>query len=239
MALRRLLPFGSLSASTRIDLVAAALAWALASLVGLVAPAQAAGSYTFAGLQWGMSADDAVKALRGQGFKVGKPTLGPADEYAAMNMWLEVRRVDRGKRLKATGKFQGEPVEVDLVFGTNDQLERVHLRAPLWDGTMPGAKRMAASGQKLLAYFEHELGRASKKYEPFSFVDTAQFAQAQDGSNMEMYIRGREGFMFFPKHMTALVFNFWNDKYRSSLPAMASKESEFTPVMKLKHDNLQ
>ena len=208
-------------------------------MFGLASSANAAGSYTFAGLEWGSSAEDAIKHLRSKGFKVSKPKSGPATEFAAMNMWLDIRKVDRGKRVAATGKYQGKKVEVDLVFGFNDALERVHVRAPIWDGTQKGAKRVVATGEALLGHFEQTLGRSRKKAQPFGFVDTAEWNAASDGSNMEMYIRGAEGFMFFPKHTTSLSFNFWNDNFRGGLPTVASSSDGPSPSMRLKQDNIQ
>ena len=195
-------------------------------LVGFGTAALAGGPYTFIGLEWGSSPEQVSKVLRARGFKVSKPRTGPATEYVRMNAWLDIRSVDRGKRIKAFGAYLGETVEVDLVFGFNDRLERINLRTPSWDGTTKGAKRMTKVGDKLVAYLESKFGTAIKKIRHFGFTDTARWQRASDGSNMEMFIRGAKGFMFFPKYKTSMNVNFWNTKYESALPAMASKDGK-------------
>lgn len=194
---------------------------AAAVMLGL-APAARADSYTVAGLHWGSGPAEAAKALRKEGFKVSKPYSGPATEYVRMDQWLDIQKVDRGKRMTANGEYLGQKVELDLVFGHNDELERVFMHTPLWDGTIKGGKRMTATAQKLLAHFEREFGPADHKENPYGWTDTARWSRASDGSRLEMYIRGTEGFMFYPGHKTALTFNFSNPRYSSDVPALAS-----------------
>ena len=203
-------------------------------LAGIVAPlpaAQAASSYSFAGLPWGASPREARAVLRKRGFKLSRQRVGPMTEYVRMNAWLDIRKVDRGKRMTARGVYLGQRVEVDLVFGFNDRLERVNLRTPLWDGTPKGAKRMTRAAERLVARLERRFGSAAKKVRPFGFTDTANWGRASDGSRMEMYIRGTKGFMFFPKYKTSMNVNFWNPKFQGSPPAMAARQDPNAALM--------
>jgi len=200
-------------------------------LVGFGTAVLAGGPYTFIGLEWGSSPEQVNKVLRARGFKVSKPRTGPATEYVRMNAWLDIRKVDRGKRMTARGVYLGQRVEVDLVFGFNDRLERVNLRTPIWDGTPKGAKRMTRAAERLVARLERRFGAAAKKVRPFGFTDTANWGRASDGSNMEMYIRGTKGFMFFPKYKTSMNVNFWNPKFQASPPAMAARQDRNAALM--------
>ncbi len=179
-------------------------------------------SYTVAGLRWGASHEDARKTLKAQGFRVGKTKAGPAKEFAMMVSWLDARTIDRGKRMSAKGKFLGEKIRLDLVFGANDRLERISMVAPEWDGSARGAKKMVAAAQVLHQHLVKANGREAKKEDPYGFVDMASWAPARDGSRMELFIRAREGFMFFPKHQTVLVVNLWNDKYSTNRGLIAT-----------------
>lgn len=210
----------------RIALIAAAVAVGIALIAS---GAKAASSYAFNGLQWGASTKEAMTYLRGKGFKVSKPTSGPSTEYVQMNAWLDIRKVDRGKRMKATGKYLGEKIVLDLIFGFNDRLERVHMRTPLWDGTQKGGKKMTQVADKLTAHLEDSFGRAIEKQKPYGFIDTARWTRASDGSNMEMFMRGTEGFMFYPPHKTVLNVSFWNSRYSSSPAAIASSGQNTEP----------
>lgn len=220
------------AASLRRGQAAAAGAAAFCLTVILGLPATATGpTYTFAGLTWGSTPEQVTRHLVQKGFKVSSPKDGPVTEFVEMNAWLDVRTVDRGKRLFATGSFLGAKVEVDLVFGFNDRLERVHLRVPTWDGTRKGAKQMVATGDRLVAHYEQNFGRPYEKRDPFGFIDTARWSPAADGSHVEMYIRGSEGFMFYPEHTTSLSINFWNNAYRSDLPTIATGSGRSTPYL--------
>lgn len=213
---------------SRLGILTAATVFAL---TGAFAGAKAAGSYTFNGLVWGSSPEEAAKVLRAKGFKISKPKTGPATEYARMDAWLDIRKIDRGKRMTAKGKYLGETVFVDLVFGFNNQLERVHVRTPLWDQTQKGGARMTKAADKLADHFEREFGSASEKSNPYGYVDTATWGGASDGSAMELFIRGSEGFMFYPPHKTVLNISFWNPRYGSDAAAIASTSSgEAYPV---------
>jgi len=212
----------------RLGLLAGATAVAL---IGMLSGTYAAGSYTFNGLIWGSSPEDAAKALREKGFKISKPKTGPATEYARMDAWLDIRRVDRGKRMTAKGKYLGETVFVDLVFGFNNQLERVHVRTALWDQTQKGGARMTKAADKLADHLEREFGTANEKSDPYGYVDTAAWGHANDGSTMEMFMRGTEGFMFYPPHKTVLTISFSNPRYGADAAAIASTSSgEAYPV---------
>lgn len=178
-------------------------------------------SYSVAGLRWGASPSEVEKTLKAQGFRMSKAKSGATLEYTMMVSWLDQRQVDRGKRMVARGKFLGSKVTLDLVFGRNDRLERISMKAPEWDGSTRSAKRMVASAKTFHEHLEKANGRAAKKEDPYGFVDMAQWAQARDGSQMELFIRAREGFMFFPKHKTVLVVNLWNDKYATGQPLIA------------------
>lgn len=212
----------------RMGIVAGATVLAL---TGMLSGTYAAGSYTFNGLSWGSSPEDCAEVLRTKGFKISKPKTGPATEYVRMDAWLDIRKVDRGKRMTAKGKYLGEAVFVDLVFGFNNQLERVHVRTALWDQTQKGGARMAKSADKLADHFEREFGTAREISNPYGYVDTAEWHSASDGSSMELFLRGTEGFMFYPPHKTVLHISFSNPRYGSDAAAIASTSSgEAYPV---------
>ena len=177
--------------------------------------------------------EDAAEVLRAKGFKISKPKTGPATEYAKMDAWLDIRKVDRGKRMTAKGKYLGESVFVDLVFGFNNQLERVHVRTALWDQTQKGGARMTKAADKLTDHLEREFGTANEKSNPYGYTDTAAWGHANDGSAMEMYMRGTEGFMFYPPHKTVLTVSFsasrgstWPSGIRLSMGTITQRSNQ-------------
>lgn len=212
-----------LSACDRQESTIASLDKRIAPSAGPTVARSYKSSYSIAGLRWGASPAEVTKTLKVQGFKVRKAKSGPALEYTMMVSWLDQRKVDRGKRMTAKGKFLGSRVTLDLVFGANDRLERISMKAPEWDGSTRSAKTMVASAQTFHQHLEKANGRAVKKEDPYGFVDMAKWSQARDGSRMELFIRAREGFMFFPKHKTVLVVNLWNDKFSDGRALIAKK----------------
>ncbi len=171
-------------------------------------------SYTFAGLQWGSSAAETTKHLRSQGFRVSRVVNGARREFVEQDAWGAFVKKDRGKRLLAKGNVSGEKIGVELVFGWNDRLERVIVLTPNWDGTPRGSKRMAGLADRITRQLEEQFGRTIEKQTPFGFVDTARWMEARDGSKMKLYIRGTNGFMFFPNDTTSLRVHFWNDRFQ-------------------------
>jgi len=181
-------------------------------------PALGAGSFTFADLPWGASPAEARERLADQGFTMGETRTGPLERYAAMNAWLDVQETDVGEWATASGEYLGQQVEADLIFGSNSMLEAVQVRTPHWDGTPAGAQVMAELSNRFVQGLESEHGYASERIDPFGFIDTAEWSRAGDGSRMQLFVRGSDGFMFFPNHTTVLVVSLRNDGWRSDAP---------------------
>lgn len=194
---------------------------ALLFTAGLFAASPAAAfseTYAFADLEWGSTPEAAAQLLEAQGFKIEGAVSGPRREFVEQNAWGAFEDRDRGKRLIARGLVAGQRVTVDLVFGYNAQLERVILGAPNWDGTRDGARRMTNFANTLTRQLEERYGRSYDKRTPFGFIDTARWMPAQDGSRLELYVRGTNGYMFFPQDTTSLRVHIWNDSYRVARP---------------------
>ena len=212
---------GSFNTPRRIRsarLVAALGAFAAFMLLAAAPAAAFSESYAFAGLDWGSTPEVAAQQLQAQGFKVDSPISGARREFVEQNAWGAFELMDRGKRLVARGLVAGRRVTVDLVFGYNDGLERIIIGAPDWDGTRAGAARMTAFANVLTGQLEDRYGRSYDKRTPFGFIDTARWMPAQDGSRMELYVRGTNGYMFFPKDTTSLRVHIWNDRFRVARP---------------------
>ena len=210
---------GSAAGKTRSNRLAAALG-AFAALMLLASEPAAAFSetYGFAGLSWGSAPDRAAQLLEAQGFKIEGPVAGARREFVEQNAWGAFEEMDRGKRLIAQGLVAGRRVTLDLVFGYNDGLERIIVAAPDWDGSRAGAARLTDFANTLTGQLEHRYGRSYDKRDPFGFIDTARWMPAQDGSRMELYVRGTNGYMFFPKDTTSLRVHIWNDRFRVAAP---------------------
>lgn len=171
-------------------------------------------SYTFSGLQWGSSPAEVVEALKKQGFVIdAQPVFGPRTEFVEKGAWGAFARKDRGKRFIAKGKVAGEMTTVELIFGWNDRLEHVILGAAMWDGTIRDAERMTKFADRLASQLELQYGTTIEKRRPFGWVDTARWMEASDGSKVKLYVRGTNGFMFFPKDQTTVRVHFWNPKF--------------------------
>lgn len=199
--------------------LAAALGAFAAFMLLATAPAAAfSETYGFAGLDWGSTPEMAARQLRAQGFKVERPVSGARREFVERNAWGAFAYMDRGKRLVARGLVAGRRVTVDLVFGYNDGLERIIIGAPDWDGTRAGAARMTKFADTLTSQLEDRYGRSYDKRTPFGFIDTARWMPARDGSRMELYVRGTNGYMFFPNDTTSLRVHIWNDRFRVARP---------------------
>lgn len=177
-------------------------------------PAFGAGSFTFADLPWGASPAEARERLAEQGFTMSETRHEPIQRYAAMNAWLDVQETDVGEWATASGEYLGQAVEADLIFGSNGMLEAVQVRTPHWDGTPAGAQVMAEMSNRFVQGLESEHGYASERIEPFGFIDTAEWSRAGDGSDMQLFVRGSDGFMFFPNHTTVLVVSLRHDGWR-------------------------
>lgn len=190
---------------------------ALGGLAGLFsiqsgALADSTNTYRFAGLEWGSSPTDVRKHLAKQGFRVVGVVAGPRVEFTMSNFHGRFERNDRGRRMVAIGKLAGERVTVDLVFGDNNKLGRVIVKSGYWDGTIRGARRMIRLAKTLVQMYEDEYG-AARKIEDDGWPDTATWRPASDGSRMQLYVRGVDGYMFSPSYKTALRLHFHNPKY--------------------------
>lgn len=190
-----------------------ALAMLAATALGLSPASAVNDSYTFAGLKWGSSPQEAEQALAAQGFKVSDPQLGPRKEFIANNAWGEYATRDRGKRLVAKGLVAGEKLDVELVFGNNDALQRIIVVGPDWDGTMNHSDKMRSLADSLASQLEVQFGKPAEYRNPFGFVDTATWLPARDGSQAELYVRATNGGVFFPGNETTMRVNFWNPRY--------------------------
>lgn len=199
-----------------------ALAAVAAMALGLSPAAAANESYTFAGLEWGSSPAEARQALAAQGFKVLDAVNGPRKEFVSDNAWGMYTTRDRGKRLVATGRIGGQDLNVELIFGNNEALERVIVVGPKWNGTMDHADRMRNLANALAGQLESQYGTPAERRDPFGFVDTATWQPAQDGSQAEFYVRATKGGVFFPGNETTMRLNFWNERYSGGATAVAN-----------------
>jgi hypothetical protein len=195
----------------RFSALGAVAAGALVAWTGIV---QAAESYTFAGLRWGSSPAQARKVLAARGFTVRNVVKGPQREMAENGAWGQWVRRDRGKRMIARGKVGGMKTDVELVFGRNNALQRVIVRWPDWNGTIPHAKRLTKMATVVTKQLEGEYGRSNERRDPFGWIDTARWLPADDGSHMELIVRGTNGMLFYPGDRTGVRLNFWNARYR-------------------------
>ncbi|HMB75353.1 MAG TPA: hypothetical protein VKN76_03070 [Kiloniellaceae bacterium] len=175
---------------------------------------QAAETYTFAGLRWGSSPAQAKKVLKARGFKVSRVVKGPQRELAENGAWGKWVKRDRGKRMVARGKVGGLKTDVELVFGRNNSLQRVIVRWPDWNGTIPHAKRLTKTANAVTKQLEGQYGRSNERRDPFGWIDTARWLPAEDGSRMELIVRGTNGMLFYPGDRTGVRLHFWNARYR-------------------------
>jgi hypothetical protein len=185
---------------------------AAAALCAIAGTASAASdSYTFAGLKWGSSPEAASQTLKSKGFQLGPVVNGPQRELVEQGTWGEFVNIDRGKRLVATGTVAGQKADVQLIFGKNDQLDRVIVSLPEWNGTVPHAEQLTRAATTLTSQLEKQYGATTEKRDFFGWPDTARWQPANDGSRMEMLIRGTHGMMFYPGYKTGVRLNLWND----------------------------
>lgn len=175
----------------------------------------AAESYTFMGLAWGSSPEQARAHLEQRGFEFqGDMVTGPQREFHMDRALGVYREVDRGNRLVARGRMGGMPVTVHLVFGEDQQLDHVILRSENWNGTLAHARQITALARTLTEMFEEQFGHAERS-QIHGYVDTAVWRPAEDGSRVNLYIRGTNGYMFYPNDETALRVHFANLSYRN------------------------
>ncbi|HEY7609476.1 MAG TPA: hypothetical protein VIF14_09610 [Alphaproteobacteria bacterium] len=208
-----------------------ACALGLASAAGLAAPAaaEARKSYNFLELPWGASMEAARTKLEKAGFRVARnPVEGHQEEFVVVGLHASIATVDRGKRLIATGKIAGQPVQVDLAFDKEERLNHVIVTSKYWDGTIPGAKTMVDLATRITMFYELRYGPAIKRKED-GWVDTALWPRAGDGSLLALYVRGTEGFMFSPSYKTALRVDFVGGKIAETSRIEMPPESEKEP----------
>ena len=183
--------------------------------------AQAADSYTFAGLRWGSSPKEVTSTLKSRGFKVRRTVRGPQRELTENGAWGKWVKRDRGKRMIAIGKVGGLRTNVELVFGRNNALQRVIVRWRDWNGTIPHAKRLTKAATVVTKQLEGQYGRSNERRDPFGWIDTARWLPAQDGSRMELIVRGTNGMLFYPGDRTGVRLHFWNARYGKKGPQTA------------------
>ncbi len=192
-------------------LAAAIGAAALAVGAPAIAQQQSVQSYTFNGLAWGMKAAEAQKALAKAGFRVTGHVMGKRREFAIDRLHAVHSVIDRGRRIIAVGRFHGYPVNVELAFGKNDQLNHVIIMSHYWNRTIAGARQIIAQAEKTVAALEKEFGPAKKRIDD-RWPDTAYWGNAKDGSKLTVHVRGINGFMFSPSYQTAMRIDFANPR---------------------------
>lgn len=177
--------------------------------------AAAADSYTFMGLKWGSSPEEVRAHLEQREFKFQKkPLSGPQREFQMHKALGVYKELDRGMRMVATGRMAGMPVTVHLVFSNNKQLDHVILRSENWNGKLAHARKITALARTLTELYEEQYGYAERS-QIHGYVDTAVWKPAKDGSRLNLYIRGTNGYMFYPRDETALRVHFANPSYRN------------------------
>jgi hypothetical protein len=203
---------------------------ALIAALSFAAPsfAQARKSYNFLDLPWGADMAAARAKLEKAGFKVARnPVEGHQEEFVVIGLQASIASVDRGKRLVATGKIAGQPVQIDLAFDKDERLNHVIITSKYWDGTIPGARTIVDLATRIVMFYEERYGPAIKRKED-GWVDTALWPRAGDGSLLAVYVRGTEGFMFSPSYKTALRVDFVGGKVaetsRIEMPPESQKE---------------
>lgn len=210
----------------------------LALAVGFVgigasgAQAQSTPSYTFAGIAWGSSSKEVIRALRGKGFRVAGWVRGKRREFGVKQFHAVYKVENRGKRLVAVGKMAGQRVTIDFVFGNNDKLGHVIVKSRYWNGTVRGARRMIRMAKTLVQMYEEQYGTA-KKVEDDGWPDTAIWNAARDGSQMSLYVRGVKGFMFSPSFKTALRIHFAHPSYNDVSTSGWMPVNVLKPTVKL------
>ncbi|MGE0734891.1 MAG: hypothetical protein AB7G15_00710 [Alphaproteobacteria bacterium] len=208
--------------------VLAAAAFLLPSFLAPTGAMAESKGYTFQGIEWGTGQAEAKKKLQEAGFRLVKETSGPRPEFLMNNAWAEIKPINRGKRVIATGTLHGEPVEVELVFGTADKLNHVIVSSVFWNGTLAHAKRMAGLSTKTAQELELKHGIATAKNTPFGFVDTAIWRKAADGSSLALYTRGTNGMMFYPRDKTQFRVVYSNEKYQTGTLVQTGPHTETT-----------
>lgn len=199
--------------------------------VALSAPAsaQARKSYNFLDLPWGADMETARAKLEKAGFRIAKaPVEGHQEEFVVTGLHAAIASVDRGKRLVATGKFAGQPVDIHLAFDKGERLNHVIVTSKYWDGTIPGAKTIVDLSARIVMFYEERYGPAIKRKED-GWVDTALWPRAADGSLLAVYVRGTEGFMFSPSYKTALRVDFVGGRIAAASKIEMPPEPEKEP----------
>jgi hypothetical protein len=193
--------------SARGALAAAIGAVAMTVAMPAAAQQQPTASYTFNGLAWGMKSADARAALAKAGFRVTGQVMGKRREFAIDRLHAVHSTIDRGRRVLAVGRFQGYPVNVELAFGKNDQLNHVIIMSAYWNRTVAGARQIITQAEKTVAALEKQYGPAKKRIDD-RWPDTAYWGSSRDGSRLTVHVRGINGFMFSPSYQTAMRVDF-------------------------------
>ena len=183
-------------------------------LAGVPAQAQVASSYKFMGLDWGMAQKEVRAALAKRRFRVVRYLRGAQKEFTISTFHGVFKRVNRGKRLVAYGRVAGQRVFVDFIFGDNDKLAHVIVKSAWWNRTVRGARKIITLSKTLIEMYAERYG-SPKVIQDDGWPDTANWAQAADGSRLHVYVRGEKGFMFSPSYKTGLRVHFFNPRIRS------------------------
>jgi hypothetical protein len=193
-----------------------------------------ADSYTFVGLAWGATEADARKHLATRGFRVTGASAGRQREFTINDLHANYALVDRGRRLVAVGRLVGQPVTVDLVFGTNNKLHHVIIKSRDWLGTINDARTMIRTAEGIVQMYETQFGEARKTKDD-GWIDTAVWPTAKDGSTLTVHTRGVSGFMFSPSYKTAIRVDFFNRRFAgpgtaASVPAGSNEPPAREPA---------
>jgi len=212
-----------------LKIALSSIVFAVAGSSAAPAFAQARKSYTFLDMEWGTPLVAARAKLEKAGFRLTKPPVeGEQEEFVVNGLHAAIAAVDRGKRLIASGRFAGQPVQVDLAFDDDERLNHVIITSRYWDGTIPGARVMVDLSTRIVMFYEERYGPAIKRKED-GWVDTALWPSAADGSLLAVHVRGTEGFMFSPSYKTALRVDFVGGKIAERSKIEMPPESEKEP----------
>jgi hypothetical protein len=171
-------------------------------------------SYQFHGLQWGMKMSEARKMLAHAGYHVVGVAAGKRREFAIDRLHAVYENIDRGRRLIASGRFEGYPVTVHLAFGKHDSLNQIFIMSPYWNRTVAGAQVLIKEAEKTVSALEQQYGTARKRIDD-RWPDTAYWGNARDGSTLTVHVRGINGFMFSPSYRTAMRIDYANARYNN------------------------
>lgn len=169
-------------------------------------------SYTFEGLQWGLSLQEARTELQKRGYSIVGVVRGARREFVPVSLTGEHRMVDRGARLVASGRYIGERAVIELAFGAEDKLNTVLVKPPKWNRNSADTQRIINTAEKFVEFHEDKHGEA-KKWRDTGWTDTAEWNPARDGSTIQVFVRGVKGFTFSPSYDTFLKVRYSSPRF--------------------------